>query len=101
MGVQHLINEGLVPLGRLELPQERLLAFPNSHVHRVTPLKNMASHAASRRIVVFWLVNPEVRIISTRHVAPQQSVMTREEALEHRLKLMEERKKYKQDWNVR
>ena len=82
--------------------------FPNSHVHKVTKMMNTsASTAAStakqiRRIVVFFLVNPEKEIYSTRHVSvPQQGVMSRQQALEHRLQLMHERKHHKQDWNVR
>ena len=58
-----------------------------------------------RRIIVFFLVNPEQRIISTREVPPQQieagGSMTYEQASEHRLELMKERKYTKQDWNVR
>jgi hypothetical protein len=50
-------------------------------------------------------VNPEKRIISTRDVPPQQleagGSMSREEAVEHRLELMKERKFNKQDWNIR
>jgi len=60
---------------------------------------------STRRIVVFFLINPEKRILSTREVSPQQlecgGLMTREEAFEHRLELMKERKYTKQDWNVR
>ena len=73
---------------------------------------------ARRRIVVFFLVNPLRRIVSTPEVTPQQiqtsSVeegstlkkrqvggMTLEEAKIHRLALMKERKFTKQDWNVR
>jgi len=52
--------------------------------------------AAKRRIVVFFLVNPLSRIVSTREVAPQQQycggTIKNEDALEHRLKLMNERK---------
>jgi hypothetical protein len=58
-----------------------------------------------RRIIVFFLVNPEKRITSTREIPPQQMEhgggMTLEEARKHRMELMEERKYTKQDWNVR
>ena len=46
-------------------------------------------------------MNPGVRIISTQHVPKQQGVMPLEEAREHRLSLMEERKLHKQNWNLR
>ena len=54
-----------------------------------------------RRIVVFWLIDPDVEIHSTADVEPQQEVFTREEALEFRLELMEERRLHKQSLNPR
>ena len=54
---------------------------------------------------MFFLINPEKRIVSTREVPIQQEhangTMKRDEALAHRLELMKERKFTKQDWNVR
>ncbi|KAL3805310.1 hypothetical protein HJC23_009017 [Cyclotella cryptica] len=104
------IEEGLYKLGKVETPKGRLIVFPNSHVHKVTEMINVyqhdgsggVSHTSKRRIVVFFLVNPQKRIISTREVAPQRGGnMTHQQALDHRLKLMKERKFHKQDWNVR
>jgi len=99
--LDEVVEAGVLPLGHLPLPQGRLASWPNSHIHRVTPLKNDAEKTATRRIVVFWLVNPDVRIVSTKHVPPQQGTMPLEEALQHRLALMEERKHHKQQWNLR
>jgi len=99
--VEDCINKGLAPLGRLPLELGQLTAWPNSHVHKLSPLTNTGDAPAQRRIVVFWLVNPEKRIVSSRHVPPQQSVMSLDEAKAHRVELMEERKRHKQDWNVR
>jgi hypothetical protein len=142
--LNELIEDGLIPLGKVETSQGRLIVFPNSHVHKVGEMLNQAMQAddgndgddgnddgddddddgdkkvkaakirkiddgdddkkakvAKRRIVVFFLVNPMQRIISTREVAPQHGVMAHKEALEHRLALMRERKFQKQDWNVR
>jgi hypothetical protein len=57
-----------------------------------------------RRIIVFFLINPEKRIVSTREVQNQHDhivrSMSRPDALDHRLQLMKERKYTKQDWNV-
>jgi len=99
--VDILVDKGVAPLGYLSLPCGRLASWPNSHIHRVTPLKNTANEPATRRIVVFWLVNPDVRIVSTKHVEPQQDKMSWEDALTYRLALMEERKHHKQNWNIR
>jgi len=99
--VEDFIGECLVPLGKKELPCGRLVSWPNSHVHCITPLKNNGKELAIRRLVVFWLVHPERRVVSTFAVLPQQGVMPLEKALQHRLDLMEERKRHKQDWNVR
>lgn len=131
-----IIEHGMIPLGQVQTIQNRLLVFPNSHVHKVDSMwrefKELDSDSESdsesgenkekekkekkkektdevkkstRRIVVFFLVNPEKRIISTREVKPQQKVfggeMTHKQALKHRLELMKESKYTKQDWNVR
>ena len=76
--------------------------FPNSHIHKLSALR-LAEGAAEglRTVIVFWLVDPSVHIVSTAEVAPQQAVMSREEALAIRLELMRERKRHKQTLNVR
>eukprot|EP00747_Dinoflagellata_sp_TGD_P115212 gnl/TRDRNA2_/TRDRNA2_172109_c0_seq1.p1 gnl/TRDRNA2_/TRDRNA2_172109_c0~~gnl/TRDRNA2_/TRDRNA2_172109_c0_seq1.p1 ORF type:complete len:395 (+),score=51.68 gnl/TRDRNA2_/TRDRNA2_172109_c0_seq1:158-1186(+) len=99
--LDEIVGKGVVPLGRLPLPCGRVASWPNSHIHKVTPLKNSSDTTANRRIVVFWLINPAVRIVSTKHVAPQQGTMSLEDAHKHRLALMEERKHHKQNWNLR
>ncbi len=113
--LERIIAEGLLPLGKVQTLPRRLVVFPNSHVHKVTKLENQATTIANdtnssnsvqrRRIVVFFIVNPEKRIMSSREVPPQQmecgGSLSREEAMEHRLELMKERKFTKQDWNVR
>eukprot|EP00980_Cylindrotheca_fusiformis_P022510 scaffold9384_cov64-Cylindrotheca_fusiformis.AAC.1 len=110
--LESIIDDGLHPLGQVETIPGRLLVFPNSHVHKVTKLENALPAAdgdgttkKKRRIIVFFLINPEQRIVSTREVPVQQEhaggSMTWAEACEHRLELMKERKFTKQDWNVR
>ena len=54
-----------------------------------------------RRIVVFFVVNPERRIIGTEDIEPMQSTITRAMAKRSRLELMAERKYDKQKLNVR
>merc|ERR1712154_18427 len=103
----------------------RLIVFPNSHVHKIRKMENTCSSSnhksfdetdniggnqnmtekQKRRIIVFFLINPEKRIISTREVNAQQVAgggsMSHKEAFEHRIEMMKERRYTKQDWNVR
>ena len=105
--LEERIDEGILPLGTAKTLPGRLLVFPNSHVHKVSKLENTSAEGPKkkRRMIVFFLINPERRIVSTREVGVQQEhaggSMKRSEALEHRLELMKERKYTKQDWNVR
>lgn len=89
------------PLGCMETPAGRIIVFPNSHIHRVGPMRSTSGQDAVRRIVVFWLVNPEQRILSTRNVAAQQGVMPHDQALAHRLQLMDERMRHKETYAER
>ena len=97
--VRDLLSSNLLPLGHLGTPAGRFVVFPNSHVHKVSTMMAKGG-AGKRRIVVFWLVDPEVHIVSTREVPPQQGVMSLESALEHRLQLMKPRRALKQERNV-
>lgn len=112
-----------------------MVVFPNSHVHRLHKLINEKQFETDdtlkrRRLVVFFLVNPDVRIIGTDMVGPQQiekiyaelivlfgpllpteaikritsyvyEGRSLKEAKEDRLELMKERKFQKQTWNIR
>ncbi len=97
-----LVDESTIPLGGVDTPAGRILVFPNSHIHKLGTL-SLAPGAAEgkRRVIVFWIVDPSVKIPSTREVAPQQGVIPREEALAARLELMEERRLHKQTLNLR
>ena len=91
-------------LGYLITQEDRCIAFPNLYQHRVKPFELIdGSKPGHRKILVFFLVDPTHRIISTANVPPQQltwyegkeipqSLMTLEEAKKHREELMKERK---------
>jgi len=98
--IENLIGD-FVPLGQLSTDEGRLIVFPNSHAHRITKIVNTSNEIAHRQIIVFFLINPEVRITSTADIPPQQSTMTYEQACFHRLELMKERKFHKQSLNTR
>ena len=99
--VDEMVDRGMIPLGSVDTPAGRLVVFPNSHVHKLTPMTSRSGSLARRRIVVFWLVDPDHRILSTADVPPQQGVVPRADALANRLALMEERKRHKQSHNLR
>ncbi len=89
------------PLGCLKTPANRVIVFPNSHIHRLSSMYSSDGVDATRRIVVFWLVNPERPIVSTANVPPQQGVMSLDDAKRHRLALMAERKFHKESYEDR
>ena len=59
--------------GDVETREGRLLAFPNVFQHRVSPLELAdPTKPGHQRIIVLWLVDPEMRVIITANVPPQQ-----------------------------
>jgi hypothetical protein len=100
--VEGLISDGLRPIGTVHTPKGRMIVFPNSHVHKLNKMASLSHELATRRIIVFWVVNPDCEdMVTTAGVPAQQGTMAREDALRYRLELMEERRLRKQDWNVR
>jgi hypothetical protein len=97
-----IVDEGTIPLGTVETPAGRVLVFPNSHIHRLNALRlRPGAEEGRRRVIVFWIVDPDVYIPSTREVPPQQGILPHEEALAVRLELMEERRLHKTSFNPR
>ncbi|KAF9920766.1 hypothetical protein FBU30_009292 [Linnemannia zychae] len=126
-GVWHMYNladsDALVQfLDGVTTKQDRCLVFPNIYQHQVQPFElKDATKPGTRKILVFFLINPKEPILSTTKVPPQQKdwttsdsmqiiaqklppelvcevdilldwPMTLEEAKKHREKLMKERK---------
>jgi predicted DNA-binding WGR domain protein len=96
--MKNLLNNILIPLGKVNIKTNSLVVFPNSHIHKVD-MKNNSTKKQTRTIVVFWLINPNIKIISTKDIKQQSYVI--KDAHKHRLKLMEERTFYKQSFNQR
>ncbi|MFE6222569.1 DUF4246 domain-containing protein [Streptomyces sp. NPDC057854] len=92
-------------LGSASTPEGRCLAFPNVLQHRVEPFRLAdPTRPGHRKILAFFLVDPERRIVSTADVPPQQpwaetSTMTREQAEAYREELMRERKFFVDEHN--
>ncbi|WTI73038.1 DUF4246 domain-containing protein [Streptomyces sp. NBC_00727] len=105
--VYGLENEGALNqvLGAASTPAGRCLAFPNVLQHRVGSF-GLAdpTRAGHRKILAFFLVDPERTIVSTSDVPPQQpwagtSTMTPAQAEEYREQLMRERKFFVDEHN--
>lgn len=101
---EKIVEDGVRPIGTLRTPQGRMIVFPNSHIHKLSLMTRAFSDltpdaprpaVSRRRVVVFWLIDPERDVLTTQEVPRQQSVMSYETACLHRLELMEERKKRK------
>lgn len=59
--------------GSVTTNEGRLLAFPNTFQHAVSPFELQdKTKPGHRRFVALWLVDPHVRILSTANVPPQQ-----------------------------
>ena len=93
-----LYHENLVPIGRAEIKSGSLVVFPNNFVHKIDMVNN-TSNPLTRTILVFWLVDPEIKIKSTKDI-PQQT-WDWEQVEKIRLELMGERTYYKQTFNQR
>lgn len=82
-GVQHL--------GSVPTEEDTCLTFPNFVQHRVSPFKLIdPTKPGSRKILLFWVIRPDVRILSTDDVVAQP--MTVEDARVYREILMFQRK---------
>lgn len=95
------ISEGFVPLGWTTTETGKLMVFPNCHAHRVLDMVNNTEETLRRRLVVFFVVDPDDPIPSSAQHPPMPRKITHAAALADRLELMEERKKAKQDLNPR
>jgi hypothetical protein len=90
---------GLIPLGKVSTQTGSLTVFPNSHIHKLD-VKSSGMHQ-QRTVIVFWIVNPEKRIISTKNVEPQHDEWSFDSAKKHQVQFMEDRKFHKKSFNVR
>ena len=95
---EELLQDTLVPLGKVKINKNSLIIFPNSHIHKVD-MKTSSKSEQSRTIIVFWLINPNIRITSTKDIKQQNYSLLK--AHEIRLNLMKERTYHKQTFNQR
>jgi hypothetical protein len=99
--IDRIISEGFVPLGYTTTETGKLMVFPNCHAHRVLEMVNNTQETLRRRLIVFFVIDPERRIPSSKDFPPMPRKISLETALADRLELMQERKQAKQDLNPR
>jgi hypothetical protein len=59
--------------GQIETIEDRCICFPNTMQHHVDPFELVDKEKPGiRKILVYFLVDPSIRITSTLHVPPQQ-----------------------------
>jgi len=72
-------------VGSIATPEGRLLTFPNILQHQVQPFELLdRTKPGHRKILALFLVDPNIKIISTAHVPPQQQDWWREAILDLR-----------------
>jgi hypothetical protein len=83
----------ILEMGSIKTEEDLSIVFPNFMQHKVSSfaLKDKTM-VGSRKILVFFLIDPENPIISTAHVAPQQGIIPLEDAKIYRELLMYNRK---------
>ena len=70
-----LLRDGALnqTIGNVITKTNRMIAFPNVYQHQVAPFELIDhSQPGHRKILVFFLVNPKKRIVSTLETPPQQ-----------------------------
>ncbi|KAH9940085.1 uncharacterized protein BXZ73DRAFT_43335 [Epithele typhae] len=68
-------------LGHIVAAEDKCVAFPNVYQHHVDPFElEDKTRPGHRKILALFLVNPDVRILSTTDVPPQQLEWAMEEA---------------------
>ena len=85
--------ETYMNLGKIQTKENMCIVFPNFLQHQVSGFESIdKTKPGERKILVFFLIDPSSPILSTKHIAPQQSTMTLEDANTYRELLMFQRK---------
>jgi len=86
-------KETTIDIGKISTIEDLCLVFPNFLQHKVSNLKLQDKNkSGTRNILVFFLVNPDITILSTKDVMPLQNIISYDDAKLFRELLMFERK---------
>lgn len=95
------VQSTVVNLGKFETKKNTCLIFPNFLQHRVSEFELIdKTKKGYRKILVFFLIDPSTKILSTGDVKPQQNLMTLGDAQNYRELLMFQRKYNITDQNM-
>eukprot|EP01084_Bolivina_argentea_P308480 533436_1 len=96
------VDCGFTPLGTLPTPKGRCCVFPNYAIHKVNEMGiENGNGKGKRRIIVFFLIDPTIRIASSRDIPLiNERGISYYEACVHRIKLMRERAQQKNVYNT-
>ncbi|PVU86728.1 hypothetical protein BB559_006423 [Furculomyces boomerangus] len=77
-------------LGEIKTIENRMICFPNIYQHKIEDFElKDKSKPGHRKILVFFLINPNKRIYSTAHIPPQQLEWHEMELMKNKNKLSE------------
>ena len=80
-------------LGKKTTIEDKCIVFPNFLQHKVSNFELIdKTQSGTRNILVFFLVNPKKKILSTKDIPIQQEIISLEDAKMYRELLMYERK---------
>jgi len=82
-------------LGYLKTEMGTMYAWANACQHRLMEIKNDSKKVKRRAFLAFFLVDPDVKIVSTQDIPPQNRVMSDSKAKNYMVNLMKERKSVK------
>jgi hypothetical protein len=91
-----------IPLGRIPTKENLSVFFPNYLQHRVSEIRldktnhNNSSDRGNRGILVFFLINPFERVLSTANIPPQQKPVAKDDGSVQPEMSLEEAKMYRE-----
>ena len=89
---QKYINQNI---GNILTEDGYMYAWVNACQHRLSKITNKTDKQAKRSFLAFFLVDPDVKIISTEDIPAQNDHISAEESFENMRNLMKERKSLK------
>lgn len=96
----NVLRHSHLPLGEVTITGSSMLFFPNTHIHKVQPIYNNTAKTIHRQCIVFFMVDPDIKLPDWNTVNLSDLVNTTEhpETLKEN---MQDRMVYKDTLNPR